>query len=176
MIALIRNWLIAVTCAALIAAVAQAAMPEGAIKQVGKLLCGMVILLAVVRPAMGVQISDAVGSLRQMQNQTRQQRTQLEESSGAMLKSLIERESSAYISDKAAEIEIHCQVQVSCHPGQGGTWVPWTVQITGDLNQIQRSALARIIQQELDIPSDRQQYVGGESGEVDVAGHAGGPE
>ena len=176
MIGLVRNWLIAVTCAALIAAVAQAAMPEGSIKQVGKLLCGMVILLAVVRPAMGVQISNAVCSLRQMQDLTQWQRAQLQESNGAMLKSLIERECSAYISDKAAENEIRCQVQVSSHPGEGGTWVPWTVQITGDLTQIQRSTLARIIQQELDIPSDRQQYVGGESGEVDVAGHAGGPE
>ena len=45
-----RSWLLGVTAAALAVALAQALTPEGTVKKVGRLVGGMVLLLAVAKP------------------------------------------------------------------------------------------------------------------------------
>ena len=46
----VRSWLLAVIAVSLLCAVADALMPQGAIKRVGKLVCGLVLIGAVLSP------------------------------------------------------------------------------------------------------------------------------
>ena len=46
-----REWLLGVTAAAILAALAEGLMQEGGPKRVGRLVCGLVLLAAVFRPA-----------------------------------------------------------------------------------------------------------------------------
>ena len=46
----LRDWVLGVAAAAILAALAQTLMPEGPVKRVGKLTCGLVLLAAVLRP------------------------------------------------------------------------------------------------------------------------------
>ena len=46
----LRDWLLGVVAAALAVALAQAITPEGAVKRIGRLAGGLVLLLAVVKP------------------------------------------------------------------------------------------------------------------------------
>ena len=51
MMGAVRSWLLAVIAASLLCAVAGALMPPGGVKRVGRLVCGLVLLGAVLSPA-----------------------------------------------------------------------------------------------------------------------------
>ena len=53
MMGLLRDWLLGVTAAALLAALAQSLMPPGPVKKAGGLVCGLVLLWAVLSPLAG---------------------------------------------------------------------------------------------------------------------------
>lgn len=53
-----RSWLLGVVAAALAVAMAQALTPEGAVKKVGKLVGGLVLLLAVTKPILQLDPGD----------------------------------------------------------------------------------------------------------------------
>jgi len=158
---LIRSWLTQVICAALIAAAADGLMPQGPIKKVGTLTCAMMLLCVVLRPVVdwSVSLPKAAAGVIWEQNQTWQER--LKQDSGSMLKTLIEQQTSAYISDKAASLGAACQVEVTCAQ-RDGVWFPQSVCITGQLDQEQRRKLTAAIQSELGIPPECQVCTGGE--------------
>ena len=165
MIQLIRSWLTGVTCAAMIAALAESLMPQGAVRQVGRLACGLVLLWAALRPVQNMDPGGLTEYADGLRDQTRQRQLVLEEESGAILKTLIERESGAYIVDKAAEQGIVCRAEVTCAAEESGLWLPWSVRITGAMEPEQRGQLSRMIEAQLDIPLQRQDYtqvIGGE--------------
>ena len=162
MIEIIRQWLTGVTCAALMAALADGLMPKGPVKQVGKLVCALVLLCAVLRPVLTLRVSGPGEFLDATWGQADVQRTRLEQHSGSLLKTLIERESAAYIVDKAANLGAVCQAQVECESGEGGVWLPSSARITGQLDNGQRGELTAAIQNELGIVPERQVYAGGE--------------
>ena len=165
MIQLIRSWLTGVTCAAMIAALAESLMPKGAVRQVGRLACGLVLLWAALRPVLDVEQGRPAEQLSRFSDQTRQRQLVLEEENGAILKTLIERESGAYIVDKAAQQGITCRAEVTCAAEEGGLWLPWSVRIVGVTDPEQQGQLSRLIESQLDIPLQRQGYtqvIGGE--------------
>lgn len=74
------------------------------------------------------------------------------------MKTIIEEECRAYIVDKAAQLGAECQVEVLCAPEGNGAFLPWQVTVTGDLTSGQREQLTQQIQEDLDVPPERQQY------------------
>ena len=50
MIGAVRSWLLAVTAVSLLCALAGALMPKGPVERVGRLVCGLVMLAAVLSP------------------------------------------------------------------------------------------------------------------------------
>ena len=159
---LVRQWLLGVTCASLMAALAEGLMPKGPVRQVGRLVCALAVLCAVLRPVLRLNVPDPGRLLADIQGETEDSRMQLEQESGQMLKTLIERECSAYIVDKAAELELECQAQVECILGDGGVWLPDCARITGQLNGEQKQRLTAQIHSGLGIPPERLVYAGGE--------------
>lgn len=162
MIELVRQWLTGVICAALITALADGLMPKGAVKQVGKLVCALVLLCAVLCPILTLDLPNVPINFDLAAGQTEQQRVQLEQRSGTMLKTLIERQSAAYIVDKAARMGLNCHVQVVCRAGEGGTWLPQSVYITGEMDAGKQAELAAAIHTEFGIAPECQVYTGGE--------------
>ena len=51
MMGAVRSWLLAVIAVSLLCAVAEALMPSGAVKRVGRLVCGLVLVGAILSPA-----------------------------------------------------------------------------------------------------------------------------
>ena len=159
---LVRQWLTGVICAALIAALADGLMPKGAVKQVGKLVCALVLLCALLRPVLTLNLPDMTYTFCVAEGEMDRQRAQLEQHSETMLKTLIERQSAAYIVDKAARMGADCQVRVVCEAGEGGTWLPQRVYITGQMDGGQWDELTAAIQSEFGIQPECQLYAGGE--------------
>ena len=158
----VRQWLMAVTCGALLAALADGLMPQGAVRQVGRTVCALMLLCVVLRPVLRVRIPPADQLLSGVEEEVARSKTQLQQDSGDMLKRLIERESAAYISDKAAALGAQCEAQVECVPGEDDLWLPYRASIGGTINAEQRRQLTGQIERELGIPPERLVYTGGE--------------
>lgn len=162
---LIKNWILGVTCAAMLVAVAESLMPSGTVKKIGKLTGGVVLLLAVIQPLMGLDFE----SLSMALTESRESMHVLSEEeasavSADLMKSIIADKTGAYILDKANSMGISCTVDVECKVGEGNIPYPVSVTVMGRLTDTQRDALTRDIEANLAIPADRQLY---ESGDVE---------
>ena len=103
--------------------------------------------LGVVRLA----LPDYAGEIERLQRQ-------LEEENEAALSDGIAERTEAYISDKAASMGLAGACRVETRTGEDGIPLPWSVEL-----EMPRSAeLAAWIEEELDIPSERQVWHGAE--------------
>lgn len=127
MMGLIRGWLLEITAAAILAALAESMMPEGGVKQVGKLVCGLMLAAAVLRPFGSVEVTDLAPLLEYdaWQSQVLQ-----EEAEGRM-KTIIEEDLSAYSMDKAAQLGFPCRIRVTCRLEEAGVFLPASAEIVG---------------------------------------------
>ena len=146
---LLRTWIVSVTACAMVIAAAEALMPDGAVKRVGKLTGGLILVLGLLQPLVKLDYADWLDDLPA---QTAGAVTQedLEGAAYAPMKSIIERELSAYIVDKAA--------QVVCETGEDGVPIPTRTTITGAMTPAQKEAMIRCVTQELAIPRSGQIY------------------
>ena len=158
MMELLRAWLTGITAAAILCALANSLMPEGAVRRVGKLSCGLVMLAAVLRPLVEVEALSPGDLLEDYQAQAAVQTQELEEGRNTALKSIIEQEFAAYIVDKAAQLGAACTAQVTCQLGEGGVFLPQSAAVQGSFTPQQQEELARILEEELAIPRARQNF------------------
>ena len=151
---LLKNWLLGVVAAALAVALAQALTPEGSVKKVGRLVGSLVLILAVVRPFLTMDLEKI--SLPAFYTEGGEG----ESSQGGeeVMKTLIGQKVGAYIVDKGAELGFRCNARVTVVEDETGWPVPWQVEIIGDHTQEQEKALSQTIARELDIPADRQTF------------------
>lgn len=158
MMALAREWLLGITGAAILAALAEGIMPEGGVKRVGRLVCGLILLLAVLRPVVTLELPSVAQGAQAYWNEIEEQAGRLKEGTDERMKTIIEERSAAYVTDKAAQLGFACRVQVACARGEAGMYLPWSAQITGDLSDVEQSALTQWLQEDLGIPLERQEY------------------
>ncbi|MBD5084682.1 MAG: stage III sporulation protein AF [Clostridiales bacterium] len=159
MMGAVRGWLLGVTAAALVLALAEALAPEGGAKKVCRLAGGMALLLAAVRPLTGLLDGDfftqAVDGWR---NRAQSYEQELEEKNDLFYLSIIEEETAAYIVDKAKEIGFDCQAEVTYGYDEDSVPRPWEVTARGSWTQEQREQLGRLLEEELGVPAERQYY------------------
>ena len=143
----------------MLTAVARYLMPQGAVQQVGSLVCGMLLLWAVLKPLPFLTTARLWNV--DLDSRTKIAEEDLQQRSEQLLKSIIEQECEAYILDKAAELGVECTVHVDCELSETGTWIPDRVRIEGALSALQRRELGQIISEDLGVDSDRQEVTGG---------------
>ena len=164
MMELLRAWLTGITAAAILCALANSLMPEGAVRRVGKLACGLLMLSAILRPLVEVEALSPGDLLKDYQARAAVQAQTLEEERNAALKSVIEQEFAAYIVDKAAQMGAACTAQVTCQLGEDGVFLPRSAALQGSFTPQQQEELARILEEELAIPRARQSFPTKEEG------------
>ncbi|NCB63393.1 MAG: stage III sporulation protein AF [Clostridia bacterium] len=165
MMELIRTWLIGITCAAMIIAVADSLTPNGAVRKIGRLVGGLVLLIAVVKPLMSLDYSVMAMAAAGNQIAAEHVDSELEKTNLELMKSIIGEKTGAYILDKAESLGASCQsVTVTCEVGEENIPYPSAVTITGNLNAEQRKALSRQIEADLAIPEEHQTYENGDVG------------
>ena len=158
MIELVRQWLIGITCAAMIVAVADGLTPAGTVRKIGRMVGGLVLLVAVVKPVIGVDFSVLAASNIHLEMEM----DAAEESNLDLMKTIIGEKTGAYILDKAEALGISCeQVSVECTVGEGDVPFPSAVTVTALLQEDQRRTLARWIEADLAIPEECQIYESG---------------
>lgn len=151
----LRTWLLGVVAAALAVALAQAMTPEGTVKKVGKLVGGLVLLLAVVRPLLTLDSGDLAVTAS---GYAALEPAEAVAGGEDVMKSLIAQKAGAYIVDKAAALGFVCTAGVTVEEGESGWPVPWSAEIAGTWTPQQQKALSQAIEEELDIPKERQTF------------------
>lgn len=156
----LRTWLISVTAASLLVAVLQAILPKGGIRTVGKMVGGLVLLLAVVQPILQIELDDVAIQWEVYQEELSQYSETLEGVDENLLEVLIAEQSSTYIQDKAVSQGIVCTVVVVTTPDEEGNPIPSHVTIMGDLTPQEQAWLTQEIVVNLGIAAQEQTYQG----------------
>ena len=147
----IRQWLLAMITAAICLAVLDAMTAKGAVKQIGNVTGGLVMFLVLLQP---LQLWDAdmlEVTFTDFQAQIDEEIEDYTQFYDRQLAQVIEGETAAYISEKAAAIGLTCCVEVTTKL-HDSVPIPHSVQI----NVLQNNTLAVWIEQELGIPQSRQ--------------------
>ena len=154
MMAGLRSWLLALVAASLICALADALMPKGAVKRVGRLVCGLVLPSAILSPLAGLDVESGQSWLERHLASVEFQRAALEEEVNGQMKVIIEQEYAAYIVDKAAQLGAACSARTECRR-DGGLYLPQRVEVTGAVPPPLQAELVQIIVRDLGVPEEQ---------------------
>lgn len=159
MMGLVRQWLLGVTAAALVLALAEALAPEGGAKKVCRLAGGLALLLAAAGPVTGLMDGTLfTQALDGWRGRTQSAQQELEDQTDQFYLAIIEEETAAYVMDKARELGFDCEAEVTYGYDEEGVPRPWEIAARGAWTQKQRSRLERLLEEELGVPAQRQRY------------------
>jgi len=148
----VRGWLLAVIAASLLCALAEALMPQGAVRRVGKLVCGLVLMAAILSPVTGLDTAAGQRWLEDYFAGLDRSKAELARTVEDQQKAIIERECAAYIVDKAAEFGWTCTARVACEAQEEGLYLPARAEISGVPAGNSQTQLCRIVAEDLGIP------------------------
>lgn len=159
MVEWLRQWLLSITCAALIATLADALCPGGFPRKLTRLAGGLLLLLAALGPLVRLDedlLSDSLAKYRfQQEGYTQAMSGQEQE----MMKSIIAQQTAAYISDKAAALGIQApQVWVECRLTPEGFPAPQSVRVRGSGADTAWRALSRAITADFALDEQAQTF------------------
>ena len=155
---LARQWLLGVACTALILAVADSLAPDGGVKKVCRLAGGLALLLAAVGPLLRLNSGVLSNMIEESQTAVQGYEETLEEQNNLFYQAVIEESAAAYIVDKAEEMGIFCQAEVTFSYDENGVPCVWEVTARGDWTDETREALERLLEEDLGVPRQRQHY------------------
>ena len=152
----LRSWLISVVCTAMVVSVAESIVPPGGLKKIVSLTGGFLILLVLVKPLEDLKTDFLHMEYEEYRQSVTQRQWELETEQRKEMQALIERETAAYISDKAKTLGLECRVTVRCKVGEEGVPYPDSVTVEGAASEELMGWIAR----ELNIPTERQVFHG----------------
>ena len=154
MMGAVGRWLTAVISVSLLCAMAGALMPQGAVKQVGRLVCGLVLLAAILSPLRELDVDAGRRWLDSYLDSTGQWEAALKETVNRQMKTIIEEECAADIVDKAAQLGLRCTLRVECRETEEGLYLPLRAEVCGPLSDSDQTLLIRLIAEDLGIPEE----------------------
>lgn len=150
-----RSWLLGVMAAALILAMLYALVPKGAIRTIAQFTGGLVLVLVILQPLLQLDPGGWKLQYREYEAQIDEQIDAYRKDHQEELRTIIEKETAAYISDKGLTLGVECHPVVTTQLREG---IPYPAEVT--LDTAWNEALSRYIAQELDIPAENQHWQG----------------
>lgn len=157
MMELIRQWLLGVTCAAMVLALAESLTPPGSVKKVCRMAGSMVLLLATISPVLKLDEGALSRALTEYRITVQDYENVLMEKNNFLYKAIIEENTAAYILDKTEGMGISCQAEVIFAYDEDGSPYPWSVLVSGSWTEEQERQLSLFLETDLGIPAQRQQ-------------------
>ena len=162
MTSILKEWLLGITCAAMIVALAETLTPAGAGRKVVKLAGGLLLMFVVLQPFLQLDetaITDIFAEYRSGLTTYDDTLVQVNEN---FMETIIVEQTGAYILDKANGLGIACQVTVETMADEMGNPIPYSITVEGEIAEENRVILTEQITADLAIPVERQYYKGGE--------------
>ncbi len=152
MVDMLRSWLTSVILVTMLLSLVQVLLPKGSVQKIASFTGGLLLLLALLRPLLGADISDLLPDLQQVQAEIEQRQEELQQVETGYWEQSIAEKTEAYIWDKAAQIGWEGTVQVEVECSSEGLPVPSRAELSGPYCRELEQELA----QELGIPVERQ--------------------
>lgn len=151
----LRNWILSLAGTALVCAAALRLTPEGRVKSVLRLLCGVCLTAALLSPLLNAALDSYPLELARYRAQGAAAAAAGSEARRDLDRAIIERETEAYILDKARALGLPLRAaDVALRWSTEGVWLPESVTLTGPYSE----ALARAVEAELGIPRRAQHW------------------
>lgn len=153
------SWIRGIIYTAVFCSVALALTPNGRVKNAEKLLCGIVLLAAILSPIFSVNSETYASEAAYYAETAKRLAGEGKENTERLNRTLIEQELCAYILDKAESIGIHISsVAVEVAWDDAGYWYPISASISGSASEADTERLKDVIEAELGIPEERQEW------------------
>lgn len=130
--------------------------PAGRVKNVARLLCGLVCTVALIKPLLGVDLENLSVNLALYRQQAQEVTQSAEEEADTMRRIYIQDECAAYISAEAQSLDVSIgEVSVTAVWNQDeAVWVPYEITVDAPYS----AALSRRIEGDLGVPRERQYW------------------
>ena len=153
----IREYLITVTAAAFICGMVTKLVKGGAIAAAVKLICGVFLALAVVSPLVKIKVGKLEDYTIDIRLDGEQLASQGENSAREAMAAIISEQTAAYILDKAEELGVTLQVEVTVSTGDYPA--PCGARLEGNVSPYVKAVLSECIQEDLGISTEEQLWV-----------------
>lgn len=164
MIGAVRAWLISLISISLFLALAQTMIPAGSLRKIGGFIGGLLLIVALIRPILGVNLENLTPGLESWTEELEQRQAELESNQAGALESIIVRRTQAYIWDKAEKLGLTDEIQkieIVTEMGTEGVPIPTKILISC-ISGKTYPELERFLSEELGIPAERQVWNGQE--------------
>lgn len=148
----------AVIAVSILCAAADSLMPEGGVKQAGRLACALCMLCVILMPVVKMQGQSLTRWIEDYAAELNEVRTALERQTEQTQKAVIEEYFASYISDKAAEMEVQCRVEVDCVYHDEGIWIPSSICLWGNFDDVAQSQMTGLLERQLGVSIEKQTY------------------
>lgn len=158
MTAAVRGYLLSITAAALLLALVQALLPQGAARRTAAMVGGLLILLTVLSPLAKLDYDSLAKSIAQLQMETETMRTGIEVGSRDLMAGIIKQRCETYILDKAEQMGLELRVEITVSSGADYPY-PTAVTLQGTAAERQKQMLTAYIVENLGIPAAQQEWI-----------------
>jgi len=151
----LREWILGMAGAAVFCTLCSAVTPDGGVKKVQKLLCGVVMTLALLSPLVGLDMGAYSVNLARCRSQAEEIGASAQEISDSLSRTFIEQRCAAYILDKARMLGLEPDgVRVTAQWSDEGVWYPAEAEIEAQYDR----RLSEKIEEELGISTRNQRW------------------
>lgn len=156
------DWIRSMASAAIICGVALTVTPSGSVKNVLRVVCGALMTIVLVWPLTGGgKLWSALDASSYSQRARAVAQGALEEGTN-ISRDIIKQELESYVLDKAQSLGMEdVEVQVELRWSSEGCWYPVKVRLSAP-TALGRQALERVIEGELGVPPEEQEWSIGE--------------
>lgn len=152
---ILKNWLLGIIGAAMLGSAAVWLTPDGTVKKILRLLCGFVMLAALISVGTGFDYNSFSKNMARYKSQAEAQAAEAGEAAGNLQRLIIEEETEAYILDKAEKLGAGgLEIAASAEWNSAGYWYPAKVKITGDISSEQQEKLSFQIESDIGIAGE----------------------
>lgn len=148
-----KTWLFGVVAAAMALSILYGLLPKGAMMTVAKCVGSVILVLVMLRPIISLETWALFDTYNSLEREIASQTESLAEKNLWEMKTLIEEECAAYISEKGAQMGVEVHAEVRCYVREG---VPFPGEVS--LNIPYHHNLSECIAQELEIAPSKQHW------------------
>lgn len=151
---LLKSWIMGLAGAGVVSAVCLALTPEGRVKKVVRLACGMLTFLCLVSPLAGGKIAFSE-KLAATYAEAEDFMTKTEETEQNITRTVIQEKLKAYISDKGEKLGLQISdAKFKMRWSTDGYWYPVSAEITAKEDEAGRKKLSDCITADLGIDAE----------------------
>lgn len=151
----LREYLLSLCAAGLLAALCMSLIPKGAVHRVLGLCCACLLALTLIRPLASADTRTLAQMLARLQMQAEQARTGIEVKNRELTAAIIKQNAETYILDKASSLGLNAKVEVTVRTDAAYPYpASVTIETEGEAEQIRQ--LSACIVETLAIPKENQ--------------------